>query len=148
MQGLQGACLQPDHRAVHCMGTASTLLHLAECAPKGLAWLHHARLLHSLTYNRHVQQQPYESRPGLQLNCPSKVVHCGAQLICTLGLLRGMSCVGGCWCAKLAYVGSLQAQRRKQRVLACRALNSCAFEDVKVVIVGQDPYHNDGQVNC
>ena len=33
-------------------------------------------------------------------------------------------------------------------MLACRALNSCAFEDVKVVIVGQDPYHNDGQVSC
>lgn len=32
-------------------------------------------------------------------------------------------------------------------MLACRALNSCAFEDVKVVIVGQDPYHNDGQVS-
>ena len=47
----------------------------------------------------------------------------------------------------LSYVGGLLAQRRKQRELACRALNSCAFEDVKVVIVGQDPYHNDGQAS-
>lgn len=28
-----------------------------------------------------------------------------------------------------------------------RALELTAFEDVKVVIIGQDPYHNDGQAN-
>lgn len=28
-----------------------------------------------------------------------------------------------------------------------RALNECAFEDTRVVILGQDPYHGDGQAN-
>lgn len=28
-----------------------------------------------------------------------------------------------------------------------RALDSCRFDDVKVVIIGQDPYHGDGQAN-
>lgn len=28
------------------------------------------------------------------------------------------------------------------------ALNSCPLSDVKVVILGQDPYHGPGQVNC
>ena len=28
-----------------------------------------------------------------------------------------------------------------------RALNLCDYEDVKVVILGQDPYHNDGQAH-
>lgn len=28
-----------------------------------------------------------------------------------------------------------------------RAFDACAFEDVRVVILGQDPYHNDGQAN-
>lgn len=28
-----------------------------------------------------------------------------------------------------------------------RALNECAFDDVRVVILGQDPYHNEGQAN-
>ena len=28
-----------------------------------------------------------------------------------------------------------------------RAFDSCAFEDVKVVIIGQDPYHGPGQAN-
>ena len=27
------------------------------------------------------------------------------------------------------------------------AFNTCAFEDVKVVIIGQDPYHGDGEAN-
>mgnify|MGYP000418647139 CR=1 FL=1 len=27
------------------------------------------------------------------------------------------------------------------------AFNYCAFEDVKVVVIGQDPYHGDGQAN-
>ena len=27
------------------------------------------------------------------------------------------------------------------------ALNSCSFEDVKVVILGQDPYHGEGEAN-
>ncbi|MDO6598052.1 uracil-DNA glycosylase [Oceanihabitans sp. 2_MG-2023] len=27
------------------------------------------------------------------------------------------------------------------------AFNLCAFEDLKVVIIGQDPYHDDGQAN-
>lgn len=27
------------------------------------------------------------------------------------------------------------------------AFNSCAFEDVKVVIIGQDPYHGEGEAN-
>ena len=38
VRGLQGACLQPDHRAFCCMGAASMpikLLHLAECACHG-----------------------------------------------------------------------------------------------------------------
>lgn len=28
-----------------------------------------------------------------------------------------------------------------------RAFNLCSFDNVKVVIIGQDPYHNDGQAN-
>jgi len=28
-----------------------------------------------------------------------------------------------------------------------RAFDSCSFEEVKVVIIGQDPYHGDGQAN-
>jgi uracil-DNA glycosylase len=28
-----------------------------------------------------------------------------------------------------------------------RAFDSCSFEDVKVVIIGQDPYHGEGQAN-
>jgi uracil-DNA glycosylase len=28
-----------------------------------------------------------------------------------------------------------------------KALNSCSFEDVKVVIIGQDPYHGEGEAN-
>ena len=28
-----------------------------------------------------------------------------------------------------------------------RAFELCPFEDVKVVILGQDPYHGDGQAN-
>jgi uracil-DNA glycosylase len=27
------------------------------------------------------------------------------------------------------------------------ALNTCSFDDVKVVIIGQDPYHGDGEAN-
>ena len=27
------------------------------------------------------------------------------------------------------------------------AFNHCAFEDVKVVIIGQDPYHGEGEAN-
>ena len=27
------------------------------------------------------------------------------------------------------------------------AFNACSFDDVKVVIIGQDPYHDDGQAN-
>jgi uracil-DNA glycosylase len=27
------------------------------------------------------------------------------------------------------------------------AINHCSFDDVKVVIIGQDPYHDDGQAN-
>ena len=27
------------------------------------------------------------------------------------------------------------------------AFNNCSFEDVKVVIIGQDPYHGEGQAN-
>ena len=27
------------------------------------------------------------------------------------------------------------------------AFNACSFEDLKVVIIGQDPYHGDGQAN-
>ena len=27
----------------------------------------------------------------------------------------------------------------------CRAFNTCPFDDVKVVILGQDPYHNVNQ---
>ena len=27
------------------------------------------------------------------------------------------------------------------------AFNSCSFEDLKVVIIGQDPYHGDGEAN-
>lgn len=30
-------------------------------------------------------------------------------------------------------------------VRVCRAFNTCPFDDVKVVILGQDPYHNDKQ---
>ena len=29
--------------------------------------------------------------------------------------------------------------------VACRAFNTCPFDDVKVVILGQDPYHNVNQ---
>src|SRR5881628_1642711 len=28
-----------------------------------------------------------------------------------------------------------------------RAFDSCSFDDVKVVIIGQDPYHGEGQAN-
>lgn len=31
--------------------------------------------------------------------------------------------------------------------LIFNAFNSCAFEDVKVVIIGQDPYHGEGEAN-
>ena len=31
--------------------------------------------------------------------------------------------------------------------LIFNAFNSCSFEDVKVVIIGQDPYHGDGEAN-
>jgi uracil-DNA glycosylase len=31
--------------------------------------------------------------------------------------------------------------------LVFNAFNSCSFEDVKVVIIGQDPYHGEGEAN-
>jgi len=31
--------------------------------------------------------------------------------------------------------------------LIFNAFNSCSFEDVKVVIIGQDPYHGEGEAN-
>lgn len=30
-------------------------------------------------------------------------------------------------------------------LVICRAFNSCSFDDVKVVVLGQDPYHNVNQ---
>lgn len=30
-------------------------------------------------------------------------------------------------------------------IMLCRAFNSCSFDDVKVVVLGQDPYHNVNQ---
>lgn len=61
MRGLQGACLQPNHRAFCCMGAASMpikLLHLAECAAKRLPWLHHGYFLVSPSRNHQGQRQP------------------------------------------------------------------------------------------
>lgn len=34
---------------------------------------------------------------------------------------------------------------QKQNIF--QAFNACSFEDVKVVIIGQDPYHGEGQAN-
>ena len=31
------------------------------------------------------------------------------------------------------------------KVVCCRAMNGTPFDQVRVVIIGQDPYHNDGQ---
>ena len=39
----------------------------------------------------------------------------------------------------------LETQIGCMRRGACRAFNTCPFDDVKVVILGQDPYHNVNQ---
>ncbi len=49
-------------------------------------------------------------------------------------------------------IGFVKEEYRQQKVyppgkLIFNAFNHCSFSEVKVVIIGQDPYHNPGQAN-
>ena len=60
-----------------------------------------------------------------------------------------MTCPHTRSCSALADPVAIRSQPENQHQIwckpGCRAMNSCPLKDVRVVILGQDPYHDVGQ---